>query len=87
MKNITMKKFKVFLESGNDCFKVYVPARNEQAAREFVAGNGEVIAIKDVTEDFPISVEKVGSALAMHGFGAAEIDLIMRTLQITNIAE
>lgn len=87
MKNITMKKFKVFLEAGNDCFKAYVPARNEKEAREYVAGNGEIIAIKEVTADFPISVEKVGSALAVSGFGAAEIDLIMRTLQITNIAE
>lgn len=87
MKNITMKKFKVFLESGNDCFKVFVPARNEKEARAFVEGNGEVIAIKEVTEDYPISLEKVGTALVMYGFGAAETDLIMRTLQNTCIAE
>lgn len=82
-----MKKFKVFLESGNDCFKVFVPARNEKEARAFVEGNGEVIAIKEVTEDYPISLEKVGTALVMYGFGAAETDLIMRTLQNTCIAE
>lgn len=87
MKNMTMKKFKIFLESGNDCFKVFVPARNEKEAREFVEGNGEVIAIKEVTEEFPISAECVGRALAQFGFGAAEMDLITRTLQMTRIAE
>ena len=57
-----MKKYMVYLDDGKDCFKVAVPAVNEKAARKYVEGNGEVIAVKDITEDFPISLDKVVQA-------------------------
>ena len=47
----------------------------------------EVISVKDVTEDYPISLDKVGKALASAQFGGVEIDLILRTLSKCNIAE
>lgn len=83
-----MKKYLVYMDDGceNGCFKVAVPAKNEKEARKYVNGNGEVIAVKDVTEDFPISVEKVEEALKRAGFGKAEMDLIVRCLQMNNIA-
>ena len=61
-----MKKYMVYMDDGRDCFKVAVPANNEKAARKYVEGNGEVIAVKDITEDFPISLDKVAQALKMH---------------------
>lgn len=48
-----MKKYMVYMDDGRDCFKAAIPAANEKAARKYVEGNGEVIAIKDVTKDFP----------------------------------
>lgn len=71
-----MKKYMVYLDDGKDCFKVAVPAVNEKAARKYVEGNGEVIAVKDITEDFPISLDKVVQALKNAQFGQIEIDLI-----------
>ena len=84
---IDMKKFMVYMDDGNDCFKLAIPAKNEKEARKYVQGNGEVIAVKDVTEDFPISAEKVAHALGKAQFVQIEIDLITRCLQTCNIAE
>lgn len=82
-----MKKFMVYLDDGKDVFKLAIPAKDEKIAREYVKGNGEIIAVKDITNDFPISVEKVGEALTKAGFGEIEMDLITRALQQINIAE
>ena len=44
-----MKKlhvYTVYMDDG-DTFKVTVPAESEAAARKYVAGNGDVIAVKD----------------------------------------
>lgn len=82
-----MKKYMVYLDDSKDCFKVAVPATNEKAARKYVEGNGEVIAVKDITEDYPISLDKVIRALRNAQFGQIEIDLISRCLSFNDIAE
>lgn len=82
-----LRKFMVYLEDRDNCYKVAVPAKNEKEAREYVAGNGEIIAVKDVTEEYPINLDKVSCSLRSSGFGDTEIDLIIRTLQSTGIAE
>lgn len=82
-----MKKYMIYMDDGKNCFKIAVPAKNEKAAREYVKGNGEIIAVKDVTEDFPISAEKVANALFSANFGEIEMDLIIRCLQMNNIVE
>lgn len=68
-----MKKYMVYMDDGRDCFKAAIPAANEKAARKYVEGNGEVIAIKDVTKDFPISLDKVAQALKNAQFGQKNI--------------
>ena len=82
-----MKKFMVYMDDGRDCFKLAIPAKSEKDARKYVEGNGEVIAVKDVTRDFPIRAEKVATALLNANFGQNEIDYITRCLQMCNIAE
>lgn len=82
-----MKKYMVYMDDGRDCFKVAVPANNEKAVRKYVEGNGEVIAVKDITEDFPISLDKVAQALKNAQFGQIEIDLITRCLSFNDVAE
>lgn len=67
--------------------KLLSPQPNEKAARKYVEGNGEVVAIKDVTKDFPISLDKVAQALKNAQFGQIEIDLITRCLSFNDIAE
>ena len=82
-----MKKFMVYMEDREDVFKVAVPAESEKKAREYVEGNGEVITIKDVTADYPISNEKVARALEAAGFGKKEMDFITRALYQIGIAD
>ena len=77
----------VYLDDGQDCFKVAVPAESVPKAEEYVSGNGEIIAVKEVSEDYPISIDKVIDALRRANFGQIEIDLIARTLRLTDLAE
>lgn len=82
-----MKKFMVYMEDREDVFKVAVPADNEKSARKYVEGNGDIIAVKDITSDYPISNEKIGEALRAAGFGKIETDLITRALYQIGIAD
>ena len=82
-----MKKYIVYMDDGRDCFKVAVPAVSEKAVRKYVEGNGEVVAVKDVTKDFPINLDKVVQALKSAQFGQIEIDFISRCLYFNDIAE
>lgn len=82
-----LRKYFVYLEDGDEVYRVAIPARNEKEARKFVEGNGEVIKVKDVTDDYPISIDKVINALKTCQFGDTEVDLIQRTLTFYGIAE
>lgn len=81
-----MKKFIVYLDDG-DAYKCAIPAQSEEAAREYAYGNGEVIAVKDVTEKYVISAEKVRDALRDADFDRLEMDFITRALQQIGICE
>lgn len=82
-----LRKFMVYLDGGNDCFKIAVPAKNKKEAVKFCEGNGDLIKVTDVTEEYPIDLSRVYTALLSAGFGQAETDFITRTLQETSIAE
>lgn len=82
-----MKKFMVYMDDGRHCFKVPVPAETEEEAREYVDGNGEVVAVKDVTKEFPIDSEKVRMALLRAEFGEIETHFIQRALDRIGITE
>lgn len=82
-----MKKYLVYLDDGMDAYRIAVPAKNEKEAKNYVSGNGEIIAVKDVTEDYPISLAYVQEALKNACFGQTEIDFIIRTLEQTDIAQ
>lgn len=82
-----MKKFMVYLDDSKNVFKCAIPAKDEKTAREYVQGNGEVIAVKEVTNEYPISVDKVAQALKNANFGQIEIDYITRALSEINICE
>lgn len=81
-----MRKFMVYLDCG-DVFKCAIPAQSEESALEYVQGNGEVVAIKDVTDKYPISIDKVTDALENAHFGKMEINFVTRALQEIGICE
>ncbi len=77
----------VYMDDGHDVFKLAIPAEDENRALEYANGNGNVIAVRDVTEDFPIDLGKVVDALRAARFGLDEIDFIQRCLLFNGIAE
>lgn len=82
-----MKKFMVYIDDGRNAMRIAVPAENAKAAKKYAEGNGEIVAVRDITEDYPIDINKVVKALEVAGFGEIERDLVMRTLLINRIAE
>lgn len=82
-----MRKFMVYFDDGGEyCYKLAVSAENEQEAKDYVKGNGAIIAVHDITEDYPIDINKVVEALRKDHFGQVEINLIASVLSKTNIA-
>ena len=87
MSDPNYRKFFVYLDDGHSVYRIAVAAACEESARAWCAGNGEIVAVKDVTEDFPISVDKVSRALKAEEFGQVEIDIITRLLTEFDVAE
>ena len=77
----------VYLDDGDNVYKLAIPAKDEKAAREYVQGNGEVVAVKELESRDLISAERVAQALENANFGKYEIDFITRALQEINICE
>lgn len=77
---MNLKKYFVYIDDGKNVFKEAIPAVNEKAARDYCAGNGEIIAVKDVTNEIKISRNKVFDALKNAGFSDIECDFVVRAL-------
>lgn len=81
-----LRIYKVYMadtdrETGEDhAFIVTVPAEDEDKARDYCAGNGEIIAVRDVTDEYPIDIDSVVDALKVAGFGRIECDIVGRAL-------
>ena len=74
-----MNVYKVYIDDDHDVFKVIVPAESEKDALNCVAGNGEVIAVKE-NKYMWINTNKLANDLQKSGWGYEEINLIVRTL-------
>lgn len=80
-------KYFVYIDDGYGVYRIAISAPSEKGARAWCEGNGEIVAVKDVTADFPISVDKVSRALKAAEFGQVEIDIITRLLTQFEVAE
>lgn len=79
-----LKAWWVYMDDGRDTFKCAVPAATKKDAEAFVAGNGEVVTIREnkgvLDDGYIISADCVADALLKAGFGRDEVNLITRTL-------
>ena len=82
-----LKKFFVYIDDGKDVFKIAVPAKSKADAEKFCSGSGEVIRVREITTEVQISADAVAAALKNQGFGEIEMDLVIRTLTSTGVAE
>ena len=79
MENNQLKIYNVYMEDGENVFKVVVPAANEKEALDYVQGNGDVIAFKENLE-LSINIENLTSDLKATGWRQDALDLITRTI-------
>mgnify|MGYP004471935453 CR=1 FL=1 len=83
-----MKKFtvyNVYLDDGNDVYKIVVPAESEADAVKYCKGNGEVIAVKknDLVQN--IDTTSLADYLRRGGWGRTEVDVIIRVLAMCGL--
>ena len=74
-----MNIYAVYIDDGENCYKIHVPATNKAEAEKYCEGNGNIIKTVDVTTENPISINSVYDALKGR-FGQTEIDIITRCL-------
>lgn len=80
-----LRKFFVYVDDGCSAVRIPVPAVSEKEAKEIAQGFGEIIAVKDVTDDFLISLSHLRELLAMSHYGEIEKGFILRTLVMSGI--
>lgn len=83
-----MKKFKVYdvyMDDGRDVFKVVIPAESKQAATKAVAGNGEVVNIRESTLIHNIDCNALADTLRKNAWGDAEIQVITRVIEAVGL--
>ena len=80
-----LKVYEVFINDRESAFKVNVPAASESEAKKYVEGNGEVVAcrLSPVLQD--IDLDYLYEILKNNCYGQAEIDVIIRTLEICGL--
>ena len=81
------EKFFVYIDDGNGVYKIAIAAVSEEAARAWCKGNGEIIAVKNVTNQYHIDQNRVQNALENAGFKPEEIDWMRRALVEFEIIE
>ena len=83
--------YRCYVDDGSDnVMKILIPAMSKEDATEWIRGNGEVIAIKDVTDEYRFSdqmLQEMARALAADGYGTATTDIITRLLEQTGLTK
>lgn len=75
-----MKRFMVYTESAGYLSKSAIVAENKKEAEELFTKQVEVVAVKDVTDDYVISESQLRESLESGGFGVYEIEFIIQSV-------
>ena len=81
------RKFFVYIDDGENQYRIAIAAACEDSARAYCDGNGEIVAVKDVTERLVITADEVFQALNDAGFSRVKMDFILRCLAEFDITE
>ena len=84
MKNFSV--YDIYYDDGQNVGKIVLPAYSEKQAKEYVKGNGEVVAIRKknpLVQD--IDINCLRSTLLKDGWGAIEIEVITRALEMLGL--
>ena len=75
-----MRKYMVYIDDGDTCFKTAIPVYSEKDARDYVAGNGEIIMVKDVTDKYS-NLDIDIRVFTSQGYTEHEADFFIRALR------
>jgi len=78
-----MRAYEAIIDDGQDVFKVTRCAESEEAFRDLYGGNGEIVRIKDITDETPIGLGRLEQVLVAGGFGRQETAIILSTMRET----
>ena len=83
--------YQLYLDDGTDMvIKVLVPGISEADALDYADGNGELVSMKDVTDEFRFSdqaLQEMTRALRADGYGKHTADIITRLIEQTGLAK
>ena len=74
-----MNIYDLYMDDGHSTFKVTIPATSVKSAKEYVQGNGDVVAVKQ-SELQDIDLDCLADTLKRAQWGQQEIDVITRAL-------
>ena len=80
-----MNIYDLYMDDGYSTFKVTVPATSVKSAKEYVQGNGDVVAVKS-SELQDIDLNCLADTLKRAQWGQQEIDVITRALAQCGLA-
>lgn len=79
-----MHIYYAYLDDGTNTFKVPVPAYSVKEAREYVRGNGDIVAVKE-DKDSIIDAGAVYTALKDAGFDRYAAEIVMRLVNLSGL--
>jgi len=76
-------RYFVYVDDGDDdsAMKIAVPQVSVEAAMDYCEGAGDIVAVKDVSDEFHFDELRVAEALENGGFSEIEIRFLTRALQ------
>ena len=80
-----MNVYDLYMDDGHSTFKVTVPATSVKSAKEYVQGNGDIVAVKP-SELQDIDLNCLADTLKRAQWGQQEIDVITRALSQCGLA-
>lgn len=80
------RKYFVYLDDRGRLSRIAVAAVSEEAAKAHCKGNGVIVAVRDVTDDYPIGIKGIREVLLDGGYGEPETDWICQLLTDCEIA-
>lgn len=83
-----MRKFNVYdiyYDDGQNVGKIVLPAESEKQAKEYLHGNGDVVAIRKDPIVQDIDLRSLTRTLQLDGWGSIEIEVITRALEMVGL--
>lgn len=85
---VKLRKYRVVIDTGeNNFIEAFIPGRSISDVKRYCSGNGKIVHIQDITNEYKISHSRVSNILRNSGLTDIEYRFIVRALEISGITE